>query len=119
MKLIARTLAILAAALLIVGITYGVTQASGSQSSAAGEMPAQFAQAAPSGTSAASSTSTSSTAQPTRGEHSESASLFGLVEVAKNLVIVGVITAVVAGSKRLFTRRNPRSGGPRPHAPPA
>ena len=117
MKIFARALAILAAALLIAGSAYGLARASGSQSSAAGNMPPQFAQAEASGTAAG-----SSTAQPTRGpggEHSESASLFGLVEVVKNLVIVGVITAVVAGVKRLFQRRNPRIGGPRPHAPPA
>ncbi len=116
MKLIARTFAILAAALAVVGVAFALNHSSSATANAQREMPPEFAQAA------TTSTSGSSTAQPAHdpgGEHNQSASLFGLAEVAKNLVIVGVITAVVAGAKRLFQRRNPRSGGPRPHAPPA
>ena len=120
MKIIARTLAILAAALVVVGVAFALNHSGSATASAQRDMPPEFAQAASTSTDG-SSTSTSA-ARPQRGpggDHNESASMFGLVEVLKNLVIVGVITAVVVGIKRLFTRRSPRSGGPQPQAPPA
>lgn len=122
MKIIARTFAILAFAAVIVGglLTLGATTSLAS----GGERPdfaAAQAQAsgttgatASSTTSATSSTDTTSAAMPPRGEGGEGASLFGAVEILKNLAIVGVITAIVAGGKRLLGRRGPPA--PRPQA---
>lgn len=115
MKIIARTFAILAFAAVIVGglLTLGATTSLAS----GGERPDfAAAQAQASGTTSAttSSTDTTSAAMPPRGEGGEGASLFGAVEILKNLAIVGVITAIVAGGKRLLGRRGPPA--PRPQA---
>ncbi len=122
MKIIARTFAILAVAALIVGglLALGATTSLAS----GGERPdfAAAAQASASATDTASATasgtasdtsSTTSTAAPPHREGGEGASLFGAVEILKNLAIVGVITAIVAGGKRLLGRRPP---APRPQA---
>lgn len=113
MKLIARTLSILAAALIVVGIAFTIGQSSGMPSSnTERQMPPEFAQ----------TSSTSATGHqmlPMRGEHNESASLFGIVEIVKNLAIISIIVVAVSSISRRLQRRNPRVGGPRPHAPPA
>ena len=116
MKIIARTFAILMVAALIVGglLALGATTSLASE----GDRPdfaAEQAQASntTSGTTDASSTDSTSAAMPPYREGGEGASLFGAVEILKNLAIVGVITAIVAGGKRLLGRRPP---APRPQA---
>lgn len=114
MKIFGRTFAILAVAALIVGalLTLGATTSLAS----GGERP-DFAAAAQTQTDTASGTasaaSSTTSAAPRQHEGEQGASLFGFVEVLKNLVIVGVITAIVTGGKRMFGRKRP----PSPPAP--
>lgn len=135
MKLIARIAAILAAAALVIAITYGLSQTSFVQSSIPSESDrsAMVQNSATSsdtsttnGTTDASATtaSTTSESQPTEirdHEGSEGFSIFGALEVVKNLVIVAIITALVSLVKRFMPKRGPKNGGkgPRRQVAPA
>jgi hypothetical protein len=94
MQIIRRTVAILVAALLVAGVTFGVAQSSGAQS---------LNWATPMRGTAASGTINADTAgagspRPGGFEHegNRSPSLFGAVEMLKDLVIIGVIVGLVA-----------------------
>jgi hypothetical protein len=91
MQIIRRTLAILAAALLVAGVTFGMAQSSGAQS-----LNWQRGAAA-SGTINA-DTAGAGSPRPGGFEHegNRSPSLFGAVEMLKDLVIVGIIVGLVA-----------------------
>jgi hypothetical protein len=82
MKLIGRTLAVLAAALVVVGFWLAIGSLSGSSSSMAGEMG---------------------------GHGMESGfKLAGIVEILPTLAIVAIVTAIVAPIKqRLLNKRRP------------
>jgi hypothetical protein len=100
MKLIARILAILAAALVVVGVTFAISQTSFAQSTLPA-MPDRAAQA--------SSTATQVSATPPQrgpgGEHGgQGMSLFGAIDLLQNVVVVGAIVAMVALAKRLWAR---------------
>lgn len=112
MKIIGRTLAILAAALLIVGATVAIVQNTASASLAPGR--AEFRQP-PANLSAEDAGGASfAGARPPRGaDHGAGgSSLFGLLEVAKNLGIIAVIVAVVAGAGSLLRSGRQRSQRP-------
>ena len=124
MKLIGRTFAILAAALVVVGALLAFS----SYSSAAtpGVMPAPPAAIQTSGTStdttAGAATSGTSAAMRPEHEHgmSNTPSLGGIFEVLKNLAIVGVITLIVTLGKRAFGgKRRPGNSSRRQQAPPS
>ncbi|MBK9712687.1 MAG: hypothetical protein IPO81_15455 [Kouleothrix sp.] len=111
MKIVARTLAILAAALLVVGATYVYA----SSSSAAGfeerggfGRPQIGEQGPPGGFDHGGFDR----------ERGGGPSLFGIGEVIKNFVIIGVIVAVVSLATRLLPRR-PAGSGPRQSPPGA
>ena len=115
MKLLGRTLAILAAAMLIVGALIALTP-----SSSAGAFDRRFP-----ANGAAVAGQTAQTAlggAPTAGnapsgefrgerERGHAASLFGAVTIAGDLVVIGVIVAVVRLATRALGRRR--------HSPPA
>ena len=122
MRILARTLAILAAALVVAGGAFALGQSSYAQ--------AQF-QAGPArsaGVEGSSATAASAAAgAPTtanngaafgRHEHEggRSPSLFGAVEVFKNLAIIGIIVAIVSLVKRIGGGR-PLSASSAPTAP--
>jgi hypothetical protein len=117
MRIIGRTLAILAAAMIVVGITFGFTESSGASALA----PARPAHNAEAQSQSADGTIDASTAGRTglpAGEfghgHNRSASLFGAVEIVKNLVIIGIIVALVALAKRMAGGRRPKGGPDQP-----
>ena len=114
MKTVFRIFAILAAALVVVGALLAFTSGSSATGASAGP-PNQsaFAQGQTTGSASA------GFQRPEHG-HSEEPSLGGIVEVLKNLVIIGVITAIVSGVKRLLGRKRPGGNAtPRQTAPPA
>ena len=119
MKLIGRTFAILAAALVVVGALMAF---SSSSSAAAGDMPAPPAALQTSASGADASASGASATMRPEHEHgmSNTPSLGGIFEVLKNLAIVGVITLIVTLGKRLLGgKRGPGNPGRRQQAPPS
>ena len=107
MRIIPRTFAILAAAMIVVGITFGFAQSSSAQA---------LTSARPARNAATQGQSAGGTRGRPHGEFghegNRSPSLFGAVEIVKNLVIVGIIVALVALVKRA-TRGGRPKGGPR------
>jgi hypothetical protein len=98
MKMIVRTLAILAAALAVAGLTYAVVQLSGAQQQATygADGPAAQRPAGEGGRPAG-----------LAGEGRRGGGLFAVAEVLKSFVIVAVITAIVAPVAHLLRRRGP------------
>ena len=134
MKWIARIAAILAAAAVVIAITYGLSQTSfvqnaipsGPDRSAMVQNTTTTSDASTtSGTTDASTTTASTTDSPPAElrdhEGGEGFSIFGALEVLKNLVIVAVITALVSLVKRFLPKRGPKNGGkgPRRQTAPA
>lgn len=119
MQIITRTLIILAAALLVVGVTMALGQ-SGALSSLSGGGGPQAQGHAYATTSETDETTDDTGAPPARGGHGEQGgmSLFGAVEIGKNLGVIGVIVAAVALVTGL-TRRLARGTRGRPSPPPA
>jgi hypothetical protein len=112
MKLIGRIIAILALALVVIGILLAFASSS-SASSTSGAMPERPAAAEVSATTAGAGNA------PARShEEASGFSLFGAVEVLKNLVVVGVIVALVANAKRLLGRKRRPAAHPRPRPLP-
>ena len=102
MRIIRRTLAILAAALVVIGITFGFAQSSNAQSLSR-PRPARSAaaQGRPAG---------EFSGAPGRGfehEGNRSPSLFGAIEIVKDLAVVGIIVALVTLMTRARRRRRP------------
>ena len=111
MHIIRRTLAILAAALLVVGITFGFAQSSSAQAFA----PARPGRHAPAPSQPDGGTINAGTAQsssaPAGGfeqRDSRSPSLFGAVEIVKNLAIISIIVALVALATRATRGLRPK-----------
>ncbi|HEU5103780.1 MAG TPA: hypothetical protein VFU22_32410 [Roseiflexaceae bacterium] len=116
MRIILRTFAILAAAAVVAGITFGLAQSSGAQS--LGPDRPSFDSAAQS--QSADGTINADTAgadrvRPGGFEHegNRSPSLFGAGEIVKDLVIIGIIVALVAFVTRVVRGRQPASGAGR------
>jgi hypothetical protein len=105
MRIIGRTLAIIAAALVVAGITFGVAQSSGAQSLGPNR---QMPGAATAGQSAG-GTINASRPRPNGFEHegNRTPSLFGAVEIVKDVAIIGVIVALVAQATRMIRGRRP------------
>jgi hypothetical protein len=99
MKTIARTLAILVAALAVAGLTYAVVQLSGAQQQATYGADAPAAQR-PAGEGQAGGRPAGLPGEARRG-----GGLFAVAEVLKSFVIVAVITAIVAPVAHLLRRR--------------
>lgn len=119
MKIIARTLAILTAALVVAGIAYALSQTSLVQGLESSMRPAggpPHAQSADAATSASDDTAATLPQRPEGGEHDQSPSLAGGVEVLKSLAIVGVIVALISLGGGLV-RRLAGGRGPRPPTP--
>lgn len=112
MKLLSRTLAILAAALVVAGVALTLGQSSYAQSLFPAR-PEQAAMAQASGSTSANTktagvaATANQTAPTSRPDHEggESPSLFGAVQVLQNLVIVGAIVGGVALVSRLGQRK--------------
>ncbi|HJZ45811.1 MAG TPA: hypothetical protein VKE41_01555 [Roseiflexaceae bacterium] len=127
MHIFRRTLTILAAALIVVGITFSLAQSSYAQSLT----PARQARSSALQSQSATDTINTATANASgtldrtaqaggfEREGNRSPSLFGAVDILKNLVIVGIIVALVALTKRVRCGRRPKGGNNRPKAPPA
>lgn len=107
MKLIARTLAILAAALIVVGVTFAISQTSLTQS-ATPSMPDRAALVQQSGAAQTSSTAAASSASQRHGpdgEHGgQGLSLFGAIALLQNVVVVGAIVGAVSLAKWLWSK---------------
>jgi hypothetical protein len=106
MKILGRTLAIFCAAMIVVGITFAVvgSSASATPSPAIAEQGASQVQS-----SAASDSAAQSRHPEYRGpahEGDRAPNLFGVIEVVQNLVIVGVIIAIVSGITHVWGRRH-------------
>jgi hypothetical protein len=99
MKLLLRTLIILAVALIVAGATYAIA-GQGSGASTGGRFPAQGEFGRPGGELRGGDFG----GEPRGGR---GGGLFGAVEVLRDLAIIGVIVLVVAPAKRLLTRRKP------------
>ena len=107
MKWLLRTLVILAAALVVVGIAFALNQ-SGALRMEGPERPDQALLAQQSGTDEGDS---QEAGRPEHRErHEGGMGIFGAAEVLKNLVIVGLIVAIVAGSNALRKRAIGRMG---------
>lgn len=122
MNMIGRTLVILAAALVVVGLTFAAVRAGvvgGVGGEFRGERPGRpFEQVQSSATGGQPAT------QPQRGEFErrgpgrEGGGIFGVVEVLKNALIIGVIVAVVSLFQRLTQRSQTGQPNRRPPAEP-
>jgi hypothetical protein len=89
MKLIGRTLAVLAAALVVVGFWLAIGSLSGSTATVAGEMGGHAMQS--------------------------SFNLAGIVQILPALAVVAIVTAIVAPIKqRLLSKRRPSAPARRP-----
>lgn len=117
MKVLVRIVWILAAALVVVGITFALNQ-SGVLQMEGPERADQALRAQQSGTTAS---ETGEFSPPERGERPDGGmGVFGAVDVLKNLVIVGVIVVIVAGGSTLWKRIRGHLGRNRsPSAPKA
>jgi len=110
MRLLGRTLAILFAALLVAGATYALGSA-GLIGSASGGPPGAAV------TSDGGPPAGSQAGEGHRpGDDRESGGIFGALEVGKNLAIMAIIVALVAGSAALFRRIWPAARGKEPPA---
>jgi hypothetical protein len=112
MKIIGRTLIILAAALVVVGITFAIGRSSGAAGTNTGRPRGQFVPGQPGG-------------PPGRGfpegrgpDGAGAPWYFGLMEVGKNLVILGVIVTVGTLSLGRMRRRRPAPVPRKQQAPP-
>lgn len=107
MNIVTRTAAILLVALVVVGAVIGLNQA-GALAGMSGRGGPRQERQFEAGTAAGSSAGDAASAQPPferhRGEHGEGASLGGLAEVVKNLVVIAVIVAGVGLAGRMFRR---------------
>ena len=112
MKIIGRTLVILAAALVVVGITFAVARSGYLTSAARQGPPSGFSQG-----QAGASQGTGARGGPGRGERG-SGGLFALFEVGKNLGIIAVIVAIVAPMSYVLSRRKQRTSTQRQASPP-
>ena len=118
MKILARILAILAAALVVAGGVFAVAQSSYAQALfparpergafAEGQLPA-----AANAQAAGMPTAPNDAAASGRHEHEggRSPSLFGIVEVVKNLAIISIIVAIVSLVRRAWRGRRPSAHG--------
>lgn len=101
MKIIFRTLAILAAAFVIVGGLYAFSQSSVGQSFTSTGTHVEGS--SPPSTATSSSTDGASSVAPSGSSHgSEGSSLMGLVSVGKTLGITAAVTALLALGERLL-----------------
>lgn len=107
MKIISRTLVILAAALVVVGITFAVARSGYLTSAARQGPPSGFSQG-----QAGASQGTGVRAERGAG------GLFALFEVGKNLGIIAVIVAIVAPISYVLSRRKQRNSIRRQASPP-
>ena len=104
MKHIAHILAILAAALVVVGITFAISQTSFAQNTMP-SMPDRAAFAQQSGTTQASSASAAPQRHGPDGDHGgQGMSLFGAIALLQNVVVVGAIVALVSFAKWLWSK---------------
>lgn len=125
MQMFGRTLAILAAALVVIGITMAVSRAGLIAGGNPGFPPRNEVVQRPGSESDADGAVAPGGREVPRegrrpGEHGRSpggAGLFGLVEVLKSLVVVGLIVAAMAQGPRL-ERWLRRSGSVPPRQPP-
>lgn len=108
MQIIRRTLTILLAALVVSGVAFGVAQSSGAQSLG----PARAMHGASAGGTINADTAGASSPRPGRFEHegNRSPSLFGAVEMLKDLVIIAIIVGLVALATRATRGRQPGGG---------
>jgi len=124
MKTLYRTLAILAAALVIVGALLAISSTSQTTNSSGG-IPERSAivQNKANGAAGSGSSEASGAAEPFEHDRDSGPSLAGLVEVLKNLGVVAVIITIVSQGKRLLSRKRPpdkparRQTAPRTPAP--
>lgn len=128
MQFLGRSLVILAAALIVVGITVAVSRPGlATRGNADFQQRGEFVQP-PGREAAAESAAVPGGRQAERagphsgahGRHAGSAGLFGLGEVLKSLVVVGLIVAAVVQGPRLehWLRRNRNVPPQRPPADP-
>ena len=123
MKTLYRTLAILAAALVIVGALLALS--STSQTTNSNSMPERSAlvQSQANGSAGSGSSEASGAAEPFDHDEASGPSLAGMVEVLKNLGVVAVIITIVSQGKRLLSGKRPpdkparRQTAPRTSAP--
>lgn len=111
MRILARTLVILVAALIVAGGTFALGQSSYAQA----QLPArpsrsvgvQESSAPAAGAATGAATMSNDNAAFVEHEHEggRSPSLFGAVEVFQNLAIIGIIVAIVSFVKRIWRRR--------------
>ena len=122
MKIIGRTLAILAAALLVCGAAYALAQSGGTASDF--REGGGFARSQPGQQEGRSSFGQDGFRGSDRGRfpgefgRERGMSLFGIGEVVKNLAIIAVIIAIGAPIAGLLRKRRPDKPT-RPHSPPA
>ena len=116
MRILRRTCAILAAAMIVAGITFGFAETSSAQTVAptrSGQRAAAQPQAAGGTIDASTDRASSPPARGIEHEGNRSPSLFGAVEILKNLVIVAIIVALVALATRVTRGRRPTGGARR------
>jgi hypothetical protein len=120
MKLLGRTLVILLAALVVVGVAAGFGQSSFANSTSprreAGfrdDAPPNFNQGE--GTTGTNTSGSSGRPALTEGrgrpEGGQGINIFGMMDIVKNFVIVGGIVAVVALASAMVQRIRPRKAG--------
>lgn len=122
MKIISRTLAVLAAALLVCGAAYALAQSSGTNSNfperGGFDRRGQLEGGPPLGQGGFGG----SERRPFPGdfgrERGRGMSLFGAVEVFRNLVIIAVIIAIAAPIAGRLRKRRPNKPA-QPHSPPS
>jgi len=107
MKTIYRTLAILAAALVIVGVLLVLSSTSLTTNSDSIPERSAIVQSQANGSAGSSSSGASGAAAPFDHDKASGPSLAGLVEVLKSLGIVAVIITIVSQGKRLLNRKRP------------
>ena len=123
MKTLYRTLAILAAALVIVGALLALSSTSQTTNSDSISERSAIVQSQANGSAGSSSSVASGAAEPFDHDAARGPSLAGLVEVLKNLGVVALIITIVSQGKRLLSRKRPpdkpapRQTAPRTPAP--
>jgi len=123
MKTLYRTLAILAAALVIVGALLAISSTSQATNSESIPERSAIAQSQANGSAGSSSSGASGAAEPFGHDEASGPSLGGLAGVLKNLAVVAAIITIVSQGKRLLSRKRPpdepapRQSAPRTPAP--
>jgi hypothetical protein len=109
MRILARTLIIIATALAVAGGTFALGQSSYAQTRLLARPARAVGVEGSSATTAGTQTTLNDGVPFGRQEHegSRSASLFGAVEVFKNLAIISIIVAIVSLIKRIWGGRQP------------